>query len=54
LRDDLSGQARYRLVVAENADLDLARVNALFNDDFPVVFRRRRNGFVQTLRVNGF
>src|SRR5262245_16940909 len=54
LRDDLSGQASYRLVVAEHADLDLARVNAFFNDDFSVVFRRRRNGLVQALRVNGF
>src|SRR5262245_23887616 len=54
LRDDLSGQARYRLVVSEHADLDLARVNAFFNDDFPVVFRGRRNRRIQTFRVNGF
>src|SRR5262245_24650504 len=54
LRDDLSGQARYRLVVAKHADLDLTRVNALFHDDFPVVFPRRRNGLVQALRVDSF
>src|SRR5436309_15924804 len=38
--NDLSGQGRNRIVVTKNADLDLASINSLLDDNLAIVLRR--------------
>src|SRR3712207_4506617 len=49
--DVLAGQARLGLVVAHDGALYLARVQALFDDDLPVVARGEVDGAHESLRV---
>src|SRR5262249_56919004 len=52
LRDDLSGQARYRLVVGRGACPALPRGDPLFHYSFSRVFRRRLRCFLSALLVS--
>src|SRR5262245_32215447 len=49
LRDDLSWQAGHRLIVTENADFDLARLDAFLDHNFTVIFCGKRDCLIESL-----